>query len=122
MDNTTKKILNFYPNNAFLIINGRIFPLDKNEVTIGRSLDNQLVINDLGVSRTHAKLQARGGRFMIRDQNSTSGTYVNGQRVRRKTLDSGDIISLAGIPMLYVEDSPGLSGTSWESTRPFEEA
>ncbi len=121
MDNTTKKILHFYPNNAFLIINGRIFPLDRNEVSIGRSLDNQLVINDLGVSRTHAKLLARGGRFSIKDQNSTSGTYVNGQRVRRKTLDSGDIISLAGIPMLYVEDSPGLSGTSWESTRPFEE-
>jgi hypothetical protein len=120
MDTKPKSIFSTYPANAFLIIHGRIFPLDKNEISIGRSLDNQLVINDLGISRTHAKLVARSGHFSIRDQNSTSGTFVNGQRVRKKVLNSGDIISLAGIPMLYVEDSPGLAGTSWEATKPLD--
>lgn len=106
------------PPNAFLIVNSQVFPLDQEVINIGRSLENHLVIDDPSVSRAHAQLIAIKGRFMLFDQNSTGGTYVNGNRTSRSVLNSGDILSLAAVSMLYVEDSPGLLSKSWDQTRP----
>jgi len=106
------------PAYAFLVISSQVFHLDKTEVSIGRSLDNDLVIQDPTVSRLHAKLVASNGRFLICDQRSTYGTFVNGERVDQRVLTSGDIISLAETTMLYVEDSPGLLNKFLESTSP----
>jgi pSer/pThr/pTyr-binding forkhead associated (FHA) protein len=106
------------PPNAFLIVNSQVFPLDQEVINIGRSLENHLVIDDPSVSRAHAQLIAIKNHFMVFDQNSTGGTFVNGKRVSRTVLNSGDIISLAAVSMLYVEDSPGLLSKSWEQTRP----
>lgn len=95
------------PLNAFLIVNTTdTYPLDLVIVNIGRRLDNQLVINDPRVSRTHAQLRAVRGRYMIFDLNSTGGTYVNGQRVTQHPLRPGDVISLAGVALIYGEDLP----------------
>jgi hypothetical protein len=119
MDNETKKeARRSLPANAFLIVNSQVFPLDQEVINIGRSLENHLVIDDPSVSRAHAQLIAIKGHFMLFDQNSTGGTYVNGNRVSRSVLNSGDIISLAAVSMLYVEDSPGLLSKSWDQTRP----
>ena len=87
-------------------------------INIGRSLENHLVIDDPSVSRAHAQLIAIKNHFMVFDQNSTGGTFVNGKRISRTVLNSGDIVSLAAVSMLYVEDSPGLLSKSWEQTRP----
>jgi pSer/pThr/pTyr-binding forkhead associated (FHA) protein len=106
------------PPNAFLIVNSQVFPLDQEVINIGRSLENHLVIDDPSVSRAHAQLIAIKNHFMVFDQNSTGGTFVNGKRISRTVLNSGDIISLAAVSMLYVEDSPGLLSKSWEQTRP----
>jgi pSer/pThr/pTyr-binding forkhead associated (FHA) protein len=109
------------PSNAFLVVNSQVFPLDREVINIGRSLENHLVIDDPSVSRAHAQLIAIKNHFMVFDQNSTGGTFVNGKRVSRTVLNSGDIISLAAVQMLYVENSPGLLDKSWEQTRPFEQ-
>lgn len=106
------------PPNAFLIVNSQVFPLDQEVINIGRSLENHLVIDDPSVSRAHAQLIAIKNHFMVFDQNSTGGTFVNGKRISRTVLNSGDIVSLAAVSMLYVEDSPGLLSKSWEQTRP----
>ena len=106
------------PPNAFLIVNSPVFPLDQEVINIGRSLENHLVIDDPSVSRAHAQLIAIKNHFMVFDQNSTGGTFVNGKRISRTVLNSGDIVSLAAVSMLYVEDSPGLLSKSWEQTRP----
>ena len=106
------------PPNAFLIVNSQVFPLDQEVINIGRSLENHLVIDDPSVSRAHAQLIAIKNHFMVFDQNSTGGTFVNGKRISRTVLNSGDILSLAAVSMLYVEDSPGLLSKSWEQTRP----
>ncbi len=108
------------PPNAFLIVNSQVFPLDQEVINIGRSLENHLVIDDPSVSRAHAQLIAIKNHFMVFDQNSTGGTFVNGKRISRTVLNSGDIISLAAVSMLYVEDSPGLLSKSWEQTRPLQ--
>jgi pSer/pThr/pTyr-binding forkhead associated (FHA) protein len=109
------------PSNAFLVVNSQVFPLDREVINIGRSLENHLVIDDPSVSRAHAQLIAIKNHFMVFDQNSTGGTFVNGKRVSRTVLNSGDIISLAAVQMLYVENSPGLLDKSWEQTRPFDQ-
>jgi pSer/pThr/pTyr-binding forkhead associated (FHA) protein len=95
------------PENAFLIIEGtKVHPLNNPVVNIGRRLENQLVIDDPRVSRNHAQLRAIKGRFVLFDLNSTGGTFVNGQRTSQTVLYPGDVISLAGVALIFGQDNP----------------
>lgn len=95
------------PENAFLIVEGvKVYPLSQTVVNIGRRLDNQLVIDDPRVSRNHAQLRAIKGRFVVFDLNSTGGTFVNGQRASQSVLYPGDVISLAGVTLIFGQDNP----------------
>ena len=95
------------PENAFLIIEGvKVHPLNEPVVNIGRRLENQLVIDDPRVSRNHAQLRAIKGRFVLFDLNSTGGTFVNGQRTSQTVLYPGDVISLAGVALIFGQDNP----------------
>ena len=95
------------PNNAFLIIHGtKVFPLKQAVINIGRRMENTLTIDDPRVSRNHAQLRAVNGHFVIFDLNSTGGTYVNSQRSHQSVLYPGDVISLAGVPLIYGQDNP----------------
>ena len=95
------------PENAFLIIEGvKVHPLNETVVNIGRRLENQLVIDDPRVSRNHAQLRAIKGRFVLFDLNSTGGTFVNGQRTSQTVLYPGDVISLAGVALIFGQDNP----------------
>lgn len=110
------------PENAFLIIEGiKVFPLRQPVVNIGRRLDNTLVIDDPRVSRNHAQLRAIKGRFVIFDLNSTGGTFVNGQRASQSVLYPGDVISLAGMALIFGQDNPP-PRPDLASTSPFSEA
>jgi hypothetical protein len=94
------------PPNAFLILYGsEIYPLRLSVVNIGRRLENNLVIDDPRVSRNHALLRANNGRYMLCDLNSSGGTYVNGLRITQQALRPGDVISLAGVSIIYGEES-----------------
>ena len=95
------------PENAFLIVEGvKVHPLTESVVNIGRRLENQLVIDDPRVSRNHAQLRAIKGRFVLFDLNSTGGTFVNGQRTSQTVLYPGDVISLAGVALIFGQDNP----------------
>lgn len=95
------------PDNAFLIIEGvKVHPLNETVVNIGRRLENNLVIDDPRVSRNHAQLRAIKGRFVLFDLNSTGGTFVNGQRTSQTVLYPGDVISLAGVALIFGQDNP----------------
>jgi hypothetical protein len=95
------------PEQAFLIVDGvKVFPLKQSVINIGRRMDNQLVIDDPRVSRNHAQLRAIKGRFIVFDLNSTGGTFVNGQRSNQSVLYPGDVISLAGVPLVFGQDNP----------------
>ena len=104
------------PPGAFLVVGGkRHFPLTQALVNIGRRLDNHLVLDDPHVSRQHAQLRSQRGKFVLVDLNSTGGTRVNGHVVRQHTLQPGDVITIAGIELIYGRD---LSGPP-ESTPPY---
>jgi pSer/pThr/pTyr-binding forkhead associated (FHA) protein len=95
------------PENAFLIIEGvKAFALNAPVVNIGRRLDNTLVIDDPRVSRNHAQLRAIKGRYVIFDLNSTGGTFINGRRANQGVLYPGDVISLAGVTLIFGQDNP----------------
>ena len=95
------------PQNAFLIINGnQTYPLNLPVVNVGRRPDNHLVLDDPRISRNHIQLRAIKGRYMLFDLNSTGGTQVNGERVVQHRLSPGDVISLAGFPLIYGQDVP----------------
>lgn len=94
------------PEGAFLIINGvENVPLRQGVVNIGRRLENHIIINDARVSRSHAQLRAVRGHYILFDLNSSGGTFVNGMRVTQHTLKPGDVISLAGVPIIYGQET-----------------
>jgi hypothetical protein len=94
------------PAHAFLIVNGvRIYDLEQPVVNIGRRDDNDLVIDDPRVSRSHAQLRAAHGKYILFDLDSKGGSFVNGQRIVQKVLAPQDVISLAGVPMVYGQES-----------------
>lgn len=94
------------PNGAYLVLNGdQIFPLRSAVINIGRRSDNQIVLDDPRVSRSHAQLRAVRKQYILFDLNSTGGTYVNGRRIVQETLNPGDVISLAGVPLIYGEET-----------------
>jgi hypothetical protein len=103
---------------AFLIIGGaKVYTIDQMVINIGRRLDNQIVIDDPRVSRYHAQIRFVRDKFVIFDLNSTGGTYVNGQRTSQSVLYPGDVISLAGMPIIFGQDTPppGLRLTSGDT-------
>lgn len=111
---------NHIPDNAFLIIEGvKVYPLKLPVVNIGRRMDNHLVIDDPRVSRNHAQLRAINGRFILFDLNSTGGTFVNGQRASQTVLYPGDVISLAGVALIFGQDNPP-QGSEMIDTAPLQ--
>ncbi len=94
-------------NRPFLILEGRRhIPLTSATVGLGRSLDNDIIVDDSRVSRQHAQLRLRYDRYVIYDLGSTGGTSVNGYPVQECVLEAGDVISLAGVDIIYGKDSP----------------
>ncbi len=95
-----------FPDGAFLIIEGvQHFLLDHPIINIGRHEDNQIVLNSVRVSRAHAQIRARYGRFMLFDLGSKSGTLVHGIPIKQHILRPGDVITIADIHLVYGEES-----------------
>jgi hypothetical protein len=95
------------PPNGFLILAGsKIIPLSLPVINIGRRLNNQISIDDERISRTHAQVRITKGRYIIFDLNSTGGTFVNGKRINQSVLFPGDVISLAGVTLIFGQDLP----------------
>ncbi len=105
------------PRNAQLIVGGtRYMPLDRPVINIGRRHDNHIVIDDVRVSRLHAQLRLRFGYYVLYDLGSSGGTYVNDNAVTECILKPGDVVSLAGVLLVYVEDESSTTGQAWSPT------
>ena len=73
-------------------------------VRIGRDPDNDLVLEDLQVSRRHAELLGTGERWELRDLDSHNGTYVNGRSITTAVLSPGDVIGIGGHVLRFTGD------------------
>jgi pSer/pThr/pTyr-binding forkhead associated (FHA) protein len=90
-------------------------PIGSQPVTIGRSPDNDIQIDNLAVSSHHAKVFMEEGKLVIEDLNSLNGTFVNNQKVQRVTLKQSDQV-LIGKHHLVVDmggdvSAPGIPET-----------
>ena len=80
---------------------GEMFPLkEAGRTTIGRGLQTDVRINDEGISRTHALVEAEEGAYYLSDAGSTNGTYANGNKVDRYPLQEGDKIQIGASSVL----------------------
>jgi uncharacterized protein YkwD len=81
----------------------REYPLDKNTVAIGSHPSNDVVLDDITVSRRHATITRKLGRFQLADLGSTNGTFLNGARVRNPIgLKRGDEIKFGSARFAFV--------------------
>ena len=67
-----------------------IHEFDKDQVTIGRAPDCDVVIDNLGVSRVHAQIERTGTVFVLRDLKSNNGTFVRGEKIQKYNLNNSD--------------------------------
>jgi NhaP-type Na+/H+ and K+/H+ antiporter len=91
------------------VINGYLITADetyhkikKAIINIGRREDNDLVIDNLRVSRVHAQIRQIDNKHVVFDLDSTTGTKVNGVKVRQHALNHGDVIEIADVPVIYM--------------------
>lgn len=75
-----------------------------NKLTIGRNRNNQMVLPSRAVSNFHAKIYFEDGRYMVEDMESTNGTYVNGNRIDKKSLRPGDEIRISETVFTVTDD------------------
>ncbi len=73
-------------------------------LTIGRLADNDLVVDEVMVSRRHAEIVQRGNRYVIRDLDSSNGTWVDGNRVSEHPLASGNRIRIGNFELLFTHE------------------
>ena len=101
---------------AWLVINKQVIPLNQIVTSIGRRLDNDVVIQDQNVSRRHAEIRYENNHFVLYDLNSTGGTYVNNKQIEKVALKMGDVVVLAIVPFVFVEDRLNIVKTAEKDT------
>ena len=74
-------------------------------ITIGRSADNDIFLDDVTVSRKHAQFEFLDASWVITDQGSLNGTYVNNQRVDRQVLTNSDIVQVGKYRFTFIVGS-----------------
>ena len=79
-------------------------PVRKKIVTIGRLEDNDITIDNLGVSRHHARISMENNIFILKDLNSLNGTFVNNKRIDSCELNSGDHILIGKHELVFLKD------------------
>jgi len=81
---------------------GQSFPLHGEKMTIGRSPDTEIFLDDVTVSRDHAVLVRRSGAWYLDDSGSLNGTYVNRRRIDSHRLEDGDELQVGKYKLTYL--------------------
>jgi pSer/pThr/pTyr-binding forkhead associated (FHA) protein len=77
------------------------YTLKKDEIKIGRAMDCDIVVDNLGVSRHHCTIVHEGDDWVVVDGGSNNGTYVGGQKIKRHALKHADRVVLGKHSLLY---------------------
>ena len=83
------------------------YPLEADEILIGRHVSADIRLADTSVSRYHAVMTVSAGVWSITDLDSKSGTYVNDKKVKQARLHPGDCIRLGSVQMYLARQSAG---------------
>ena len=82
---------------------GQSYPLDGERLTIGRSPDAEIFLDDVTVSRDHAVLVRRSGAWFLDDSGSLNGTYVNRRRIESHKLEDGDELQVGKYKLTFLQ-------------------
>lgn len=100
------------PPSAIIEVEGRRYAINAAQISIGRSSEADIQVDDTGVSRKHIGIVLRGRRVYARDLGSTNGTFVDGHKVDGEAeLFDGSVIT-AGHTRVTFHLSPGLQGVN----------
>jgi len=80
-------------------------PLDKPQITIGRKMDNDVVIDNLAVSGHHAQVIMENGTHFVEDTGSTNGTFLNDAKIAKQRLQPGDQIRVGKHILVYEDET-----------------
>ena len=83
---------------------GRRMPVEQRRVLIGRSRECDVQLADPNVSRRHAELRQEGASYWIVDLDSTNGIEVNGRKLKRSKLESGDRVTLGATEIVFTRE------------------
>ena len=81
---------------------GQSFPLHGERMTIGRSPEAEVFLDDVTVSREHAVMVRRSGAWFLDDSGSLNGTYVNRRRIESHKLEEGDELQIGKYKLTYI--------------------
>ena len=73
---------------------GKVFSLESAELKLGRHATSDILLEDDGVSRRHARIVREGDRYVLEDLGSANGTFLRGQKIERAALSDGDTFQL----------------------------
>jgi len=79
----------------------QIFSLDFNKTVVGRETDCEVILSDTGLSRKHCRVEWTGTAFTLVDNESTNGTFCNGEPVQSKSLEFGDTVRISDTTLLF---------------------
>jgi len=82
---------------------GERFYLDRSALTLGRDPSCDVFLNDVTVSRLHARLAVQGSSVTVEDAGSLNGTYVNDAIVARAELHNGDTVQIGRFRMVFLD-------------------
>jgi hypothetical protein len=91
---------------------GRRISLRSGRQTIGRRGDNDIVLEDLSVSASHAWIMNQQGHYVVMNTLSTNGTFVNGKRVHEAALRHGDRVRFGQVEFTFLTRERG-AGAAW---------
>lgn len=80
-------------------LTGRTYDLKVDRTTVGRVEDNAFEIPEASVSSHHCEILLRGKEVVVKDLNSTNGTFINGEKITEATLKPGQILRLGTVEM-----------------------
>ena len=86
---------------------GRTYDLKVDKTSIGRVDDNSFQIVEPSISSHHCEVLLRGSEVVVRDLNSTNGTYISGEKIVERMLKPGQILRLGQVEMRLETDAPG---------------
>ena len=91
---------------------------EKKRISIGRTPDNDIVLDNRGVSRKHAQIEFNNNSALIIDNESLNGTFVNNRKITEEVLKDSDVINIGKFTLLFLQDAPKeeLQAASLEGT------
>jgi predicted component of type VI protein secretion system len=93
-------------------LSGRVHELKVDKTTIGRVEDNTFQIADPSVSSHHCEVLLRGSDVLIKDLNSTNGTFINGEKITESVLKPGQVLRLGQIELRLENGAPPAPASS----------